>query len=140
MRPDEFLEVADKLRAIDTSAALRSAVSRAYYAVFHAATVAQLKLGARRTRSHDVLGSRLQASPDAAVRLLGDRFLSLKARRVESDYRIGSPTEVEHPATVGALVDEARELLSMLADLPTSERANAAAVGIRIFDGLGRTA
>ena len=140
MRPDEFLEVADKLRVIDTSAALRSAVSRAYYAVFHAATVAQLKLGARRTRSHDVLGSRLQASPDSAVRLLGDRFLSLKARRVESDYRIGSPTDVEHPATVGALVDEARELLSMLADLPTSERANAAAVGIRIFDGLGRTA
>ena len=87
-----------------------------------------------------MLGSRLQASPDAAVRLLDDRFLSLEARRIESDYRLGSPAEVEYPATVGALVDEARELLSIFAELPTSASANATAVGVQIFDGLGGTA
>ena len=107
MRPDEFLEVAEALRTINRPAALRTAVSRAYCAVFHGAAEAHLRLGARRTRSHDVLGSRLQASPDAAVRLLGDRFLSLEARRIESDYRLGSRAEVEYPATVGAVADAA---------------------------------
>jgi hypothetical protein len=133
----EFLELAEVLRFVERPAARRSAVSRAYYAVFHVATRAQRRLGARRSSSHDVVGLRFQASPEGAVRAIGDAFLGLKARRVESDYRLRSPAVVEDGDTVVAIVDDARQLCLVLADLPAGPLARAAAVGIRSFDGLG---
>jgi len=71
------------------------------------------------------------------VRAIGDAFLGLKARRVESDYRLRSPAVVEDGDTVVAIVDDARQLCLVLADLPAGPLARAAAVGIRSFDGLG---
>ncbi len=67
----------------------------------------------------------------------GDAFLGLEARRVESDYRLGSPSVVEDGDTVVAIVDDARQLCAVLADLPAGSLARAAAVGIRAFDALG---
>ena len=137
MRATEFLEVAEALRFIERPAARRSAVSRAYYAVFHVATHAQRRLGARRSSSHDVVGLRFQASPEGAVRAIGDVFLGLKARRVESDYRLSSPSVVEDGETVVAIVDDARQLCVVLERLPAGPLARPAAVGIRAFDALG---
>ena len=137
MQATAFLEVAEALRFIERPAARRSAVSRAYYAVFHVATHAQRTLGARRSPSHDVVGPRVQASPEGAVRAIGDAFLGLEARPVESDYRLGSPSVVEDGDTVVAIVDDARQLCAVLADLPAGSLARAAAVGIRAFDALG---
>lgn len=137
MQPTEFLEAPEALRLIERPAARRSAVGRAYDAVFHVATNAQRWLGARRSSSHDGVGLRFQASPDGAVRAIGDAFLGLKAQRVESDYRLRSPSFVEDGGTVMAIVDDARQLCTVLADLPAGPLARAAAVGIRTFDGLG---
>jgi len=137
VRSTEFLEVAEALRFIERPAARRSAVSRAYYAVFHVATHAQRRLGARRSSSHDVVGLRFQASPEGAVRAIGDAFLGLKVRRIESDYRLRSPSVIEDGDTVVAIVDDARQLCTVLADLPAGPLARAAAVGIRAFDGPG---
>jgi hypothetical protein len=137
MQATEFLEVAEALRWIERPAALRSAVSRAYYAVYHVATQAQRRLGARRSSSHDVVGLRFQASPDGAVRAIGDAFLGLEAQRVESDYRLRSPSVVEDGDNVMAIVDDARQMCAVLADLPGGPLASAAAAGIRAFDALG---
>jgi hypothetical protein len=137
VRATEFLEVAEALRFIERPAARRSAVSRAYYAVFHVATHTQRRLGARRSSSHDVVGLRFLASPEGAVRAIGDAFLGLKARRVESDYRLRSPSVVEDGDTVGAIVDDARQLCVVLERLPAGPLARPAAVGIRAFDALG---
>ena len=137
MRATDFLEIADALRFIERPAARRSAVSRAYYAVFHLATQVQRRLGARRSSSHDVVGLRFQASPEGAVRAIGDAFLGLEAQRLESDCRLRSPSTVEDGDTVTAIVDEARQLCAVLEDPPAGPFGPAAAVGIRAFDGLG---
>jgi hypothetical protein len=137
VRASEFLEVAEALQLVERPAARRSAVSRAYYAVFHVAQHAQRRLGARRSSSHDVVGLRFQASPEGAVRAIGDAFLGLKAQRIESDYRLRSPSFVEDGETVMTIVVDARQLCVVLEELPMGPLARAAAVGIRAFDGLG---
>jgi len=77
----EFLEVAEALRFIDRPAARRSAVSRAYYAVFHVATKVQRRLGARPSSSHDAVGLRFQSSPEEEVRAFGIRAFDALGRR-----------------------------------------------------------
>ncbi len=68
---------------------------------------------------------------------MGDAFLGLEAQRVESDYRMRSPSTIEDGDTVMAIVDEARQRCAVLEDLPAGPLGPAAAVGIRASDGLG---
>lgn len=110
MRPEVFLDVADELAHLGGPGRLRSAISRAYYAVFHVASGASATLGAPRSNSHDVIGDRFQTSDDPEISEIGQRFLDLKAARHRADDRMSRPQGVEEPSSVMFHLREARAL------------------------------
>jgi len=138
VRPEAFLEVADEL-AVGDAPRLRSAVSRAYYAVFHVASRATVELGGpARSSSHDLVGNRFQSSGDPAVSELGQRFLNLKAARHRADYTLADGLDVDDQATVATLVREARGLVAAFAHLPRGDLRGAAAGAIAAYERMLR--
>lgn len=90
-------------------------VSRAYYAMFHAATAALLELGIERSSHKGVIAAfgeslvkvgRMDARHHAALRRAFEA-------RVESDYL---PKPAESVDKAGATLDEARELVAACRD------------------------
>jgi uncharacterized protein (UPF0332 family) len=136
--PESFLDVADELAQAGGPSRLRSAVSRAYYAVFHVASEASAKLGAARSNSHDVIGDRFQTSDDPEISELGQRFLNLKTARQHADYRISRPGSVEEPSSVMVHLREARELVDVFGELPTGALREAARRAILAYEGRSR--
>ncbi len=132
--------MADELGASAEPAHLRSAVSRAYYAVYHAAVVAVENLGGMRLSSHDAVGDGFQTSVDPEVSELGQHLLDIKSSRHEADYKLARPGIVENGASVQVLSRESRALFATFADLPSGPSRAAAVSAIRTYDGrtLGR--
>lgn len=138
MRPEAFLDVADELASGDAPR-LRSAVSRAYYAVFHLAAQVTAELGGpARSSSHDLVGSRFRSSSDPDVSALGERFTNLRAARNRADYQLSDGLDVDDPTSVAVLVREARALSDAFADLPRGDLREAASRAIAAFDRLYR--
>jgi uncharacterized protein (UPF0332 family) len=135
MRPEAFLDVATDLAGASDAPRLRSAVSRAYYAVFHVATRTTASLGGpKRSGSHEILGERFQSSRDPEVSALGQRFLDLKAARHRADYQLRDSDDVEDPTSVSALVREARSLVEAFSALPRGGRREAAERAIEAYE------
>lgn len=134
MLPEVYLDVADELAREGGAGRLRSAVSRAYYAVFHVASNASAALGAPRSNSHDVIGDRFQTSEDPEISELGQRFLNLKSARHHADYKLTRPGDVEEPSTVAVHLREARDLVAVFGDLPTGALREAAERAIRAYE------
>ncbi len=85
----DFLAVASNLAAGDEEAEWRSAVSRAYYAVFHVACEWLHGLGfqvPRADRAHAYLWRRLSNCGDAPISNAGRSLNELRGRRNEADY------------------------------------------------------
>lgn len=138
MRPEAFLDVADEL-AEGQAPRLRSAVSRAYYAVYHVASRATYDLGGpSRSSSHDLVGNRFQSSSDPDISELGQRFLNLKAARHRADYKLADGMDVENLATVGVLVREARVLVHAFEHLPHGDLRGAAVEAIAAYEKMYR--
>src|SRR4051812_44101916 len=81
MNPRDFLATARRLAASAAEADRRSAVSRAYYAVFHvaAALLRALRFGVPQAdRAHGYLWLRLQNAGDPLVRGVGRLLKSLR--------------------------------------------------------------
>jgi hypothetical protein len=138
VEPQVFLEVADDLARLGGPGHLRSAVSRAYYAVYHASTMASRQLGASPAHSHDEIGNRFQTSDDPVISSIGQRFLDLKSARQRADYKLRRPVDVEDAAFVTVQLREARELLAVFGDLPTGGRREAAQRAVRAYDARAR--
>ena len=138
MRPEVFLDVADELAHLGGPGHLRSAVSRAYYAVFHVASDASAALGAPRANSHDVIGDRFQTSDDPEISEIGQRFLDLKAARHRADYRLSQSQGVEDSSSVMVHLREARDLVGMFGELPTGALKEAATRAILTYEGWSR--
>ena len=139
MRPQAYLDVAEELARTGGAARLRSAVSRAYYAVYHLATQATAELGGpARSSSHDVIGDRYLVSQDPDVSALGQRFLNLKAARHRADYKLADGADVDEPVSVAALMHEARELAGAFADLPRGALREAAAGAVVAYERMYR--
>ena len=134
MRPEAYLDVADDLARSGGPAHLRSAVSRAYYAVYHVASEASIRLGAPRSHSHDVIGDRFQTSGDPDISALGQRFLNLKSARHHADYKLYLPGDVEEPSKVAVHLREARDLVAVFSDLPTGALRQAAERAIGAYE------
>jgi len=89
MNPREFLTLAQRLSLETTEAAWRSAISRAYYAVFHVARQLLEDLGftvPRADRAHGYLWLRLANCGDARVQQAGRDLNDLRRHRNEADY------------------------------------------------------
>lgn len=138
MRAERFIDLAEMLLECDgaEAAALRSAVSRAYYAVFHVTKGLQESLGAERVNSHTAIGERFQNSPEPTISNLGERYLSLMTRRLHADYYLGGrhAVDIENPETVRGLVDEARALASEMATVASGELRAAAEAAVHEDD------
>lgn len=89
MTGDDFLTVAERLAREATEADWRSAVSRAYYAVFHAVRVLFQDLGfvvPRADRCHAYLHLRLHNCGDAQMQFAGLKMNDLRQFRNQADY------------------------------------------------------
>jgi uncharacterized protein (UPF0332 family) len=89
MKADDFLLLAKRLANGSTEAEWRSAVSRAYYAVFHIGREFMQSLGfrvPRDDRAHKYLSWRLSNSGNPASKEAGFDLDSLRAQRNEADY------------------------------------------------------
>ncbi|HZT80535.1 MAG TPA: HEPN domain-containing protein [Gemmataceae bacterium] len=98
MNGRDFLTLADSLVAGSTEAEWRSAVSRAYYAVFHIARQLFTDLGftvPQSDRAHAYLWYRLSNTGDPQVAWAGSSLNDLRSLRNEADYdlhRLASQT------------------------------------------------
>ena len=91
MNPRDFLVVANILLAGPTEASWRSAVSRAYYAAFHAARLLLRDLGFKTPRAdqaHAYLWLRLSNCGDSQLQVAGQRLKDLRGERNRADYDI----------------------------------------------------
>ncbi|MHB8255393.1 MAG: hypothetical protein ACYDEV_17330 [Acidiferrobacter sp.] len=94
MDPVEFLKAATSWESSALEAERRSAVSRAYYACFHAAKhylqahgVPYLTSGG----SHERVINALNDAGDASVKITARKLLRLKAKRHVADYKLNNP-------------------------------------------------
>jgi uncharacterized protein (UPF0332 family) len=94
MNPRDFLTLAYGLAAGTTEAEWRSAVSRAYYAAFHAARQLLRDLGFRVPRgdqAHAYLWMRLSNCGDAGLVAAGQKLRDLRSDRNHADYDLDVP-------------------------------------------------
>lgn len=110
----EYLAVADRLLAdAPDEGALRSAISRAYYAVYHAAATFVRTSGIlRRGHSHRRVWSALANDVDPARAAVGARGDQLRQVRTDADYRDRVPGDLANRAR--DTVREARALVEAI--------------------------
>jgi len=93
MEPILFLDVAKKFLNTPSEAAYRSAVSRAYYAVFHAAANFLEKLGFKKTKgpqAHEEIPARFNNCGVADGEKIADWLHDLHRQRILADYDLKS--------------------------------------------------
>lgn len=114
-----FLELAEQLSRSPTEAAQRTAISRAYYAVYHAASYyirrKQLIEPGRRL-SHRAAWRLLKLSVNLDQRDTGFRGEDLKRLRQDADY--DSPYPGDLSTDVREAVMEASALIAAISRLP----------------------
>lgn len=91
MIPDEFLVLAVRLSASSGEAERRSAVSRAYYAIFHRARLLVEDCGVvcpATAEVHDKLVKCLSNAHDANLTIVGDKLNMSRTARNSADYRL----------------------------------------------------
>src|SRR5688572_18367436 len=94
MNPDDFLTLAMKLSASAGEVERRSAVSRAYYGVFHLARLRLESCGLtcpESAEAHDKISKCLQHAGDNDLAAAGSKLHSLRTARNHADYRLSDP-------------------------------------------------
>ncbi len=125
MNPNEFLETSERLAQGGTEGDWRSAISRAYYSVFHQFRnffLAQgLDLG-RGGQCHFNLYAALFNCGIPSFAPLGSRVDDLRVNRVAADYDLVTPAD---QAWAAATVAEARavlaDFLTLLQSIPPTQ-------------------
>jgi uncharacterized protein (UPF0332 family) len=121
----EFLSLAHALAAGSTAAHRRSALSRAYYAVYHTASELLLGLGIalpRDHRGHEWVRQCLQHSNDASLIEAGAILHRLQNIRVKADYDLRDP-HPERPGTVAFYLSRAQQGIGLLERVAAADPA-----------------
>ncbi len=115
MLPRQFLELAKQLAEGSSAAEFRSAISRAYYAVFNSGEEFFERMELRRPKGdyHVILQRRLLNSADPHLEGVGSRLGSLHTKRVLADYKMADKT-VESQQSARAAVQRATEMMDVL--------------------------
>ena len=119
MNPRDFLRTAQRLAGSTAPADRRTAISRAYYAVYNVAYDLLLSLGfnvGHEHTAHEAVWRRLRESRATGVVSAGSRLRRLHQLRVRADYWMRDP-HPERPATATLAVTVAE---SMIRDLDTA--------------------
>ncbi len=99
MEAKAFLALANKLTQMRDEAALRSSVSRAYYAAYNSGIALVRQLGfpfEKGAPAHDKLYQYLNNIPISEVVDLANSLKALRKHRNEADYDMESPTFRNH--------------------------------------------
>jgi uncharacterized protein (UPF0332 family) len=99
-----------------TTADLRSAVSRAYYATFNVAVALLKKIGVKAPASwegHKLVAEALRYSEDSKVQAACGELDDLRKARWKADYDM-EDEEVEHQRTVAKFVARAKQAIKKL--------------------------
>ncbi len=124
MNPRRILEVAVHLAGKQGSAEYRSAVSRAYYAVFNVAVDFLEKLGFPKAGKeyHVALQRKLLNCADPEFEQIGSTLGDFHAQRVLADYFMSDPSTEQEEAALAA-IREAERIIQAFDQLPiNSER------------------
>lgn len=120
MNPDDFLVLAVRLSASSGESERRTAISRAYYAVFHKARVLVEGCGIvcpPTAEVHDKLARCLQNAQDADLAMIGDKLNMFRSVRNTADYRLNEP-KFGNSQFVALQLAMARETADALAASP----------------------
>ena len=119
MRPSEFLDLAAELAEESRPAACRSAISRAYYAVFNAAEEFLERMGFRSPKRdyHVVLQRRFLVSEDPKFERIGSDMGDLHDKRIRADYKMADKFS-ESQSTAREVVNEARRMIEIIDSCP----------------------
>ena len=110
----EYLRLATELARNDDEASQRTATSRAYYAVFHAATL-HAKGNGYSERSHGRLWKMYHADSDANARRLSALGNQMKVAREDADY-VEAVSRVED--ALQQQLANAKKFVTILAQVP----------------------
>ena len=116
MNGDDFIQLAGKLATHSEPAALRSAVSRAYYGAFHLAGEFLAEIDRpvpRNANAHVLLARTLQSLGHPDARGAGSLSGDLHSDRIKADYRLDD-LRVETTAFARVSVETAHEIRSAL--------------------------
>ena len=128
----DFLVLARRLEAMSDEAAWRSAVSRGYYAAFHAGRefLSNLRFRVPRSdRAHAYLWLRLQNCGDSRLRQTGQHLNDLRGRRNRADYDLHIPVT---RAGAAQWVTDAEQIILAL-EAAAVDRARSAAIQAEII-------
>jgi uncharacterized protein (UPF0332 family) len=117
MTGDDFLRFAADTMLVPrpTEAACRSAISRAYYGVFHLASAFLGDLGFQLGGRHDAVWKYLQISNHPRAVEVGNRLSSLYTQRRRADYQLEDSKWGEHPHAT-RWVEQAEAIAKVLAE------------------------
>lgn len=99
MEGKEFFVFAQKVVQMRTEPALRSAISRAYYAALHCCGQLLRELGFQFSKDasvHDKISAYLQNSTISEIKTVGDNLFHLRRRRNSADYDLNSKEFQNH--------------------------------------------
>jgi hypothetical protein len=113
MHPRLFLDLARDLAKSGGPAQCRSCVSRAYYAVYHAAAqfLERMQIRQLRTDYHIKLQQRLLNSSDDECARLGSDLGDLHQARIDADYHLDQ-SDSEAPLAAEAAIGEADRMIA----------------------------
>lgn len=115
MQPRLFLTLAQELAKVNRPAECRSAISRAYYAVYNAAEAFLERMGVHKpkTNYHFVLHQRLMGSGDQEIHDLGSDLSDLHTKRLRADYHLNDKRAEDVRAAIAATEEVERMLLTL---------------------------
>ncbi len=115
MNPREFCKVAGVFAARREPAASRSAISRAYYSLFHVVlqflVAHQVKLPKKRPECHELIYRFLYNSGNNDLKLVAGALNDLRGQRNDADYQMDN-LDVESSTTAQAVVERALREIS----------------------------
>lgn len=137
MEPIQFLDIAKKLMKVPAEAAYRSAVSRAYYATFHAASAFLANLGFRASsgpQAHGEVQARLNNCGNEDGVQIARWLRELHGHRIEADYELTSAMFKAQfkPASWVLLAEQALQTLNTLSASPNL--CDQIRKGIRVYE------
>jgi hypothetical protein len=124
MDPQEFLQLASELVRGSRAAELRTAISRAYYAVYNVSVEILAGMGFRIDRGpggHGDVQKYLGNSRDPEVEKIGSQLVDLHGRRIRADYRLDNK-DIENQKTARALVEQAGRMIRTLDECRSEPR------------------
>lgn len=116
MNPRDFHQLASELCQGNRAVNFRTAISRAYYAVYNVGFEILSGMGFRLSTGsagHGDVRNRLSNSGEEQIVSIGSKLSTLESMRIKADYKLDRK-DVENPKTAQAIVRQVEEIIQTL--------------------------